>query len=65
MKNIFLQNYQKIREQYGSIIDALRITSEELGIKFFLIGAQSRNVWSSHLKMNKRETRDIDLFRSA
>ena len=60
MKNIFLQNYQKIREQYGSIIDALRITSEELGIKFFLIGAQSRNVWSSHLKMNKRETRDID-----
>jgi hypothetical protein len=52
MKNIFQQNYQKIREQYGSIIDALQITGEELGIKFILIGAQSRNVWSSHLKMN-------------
>lgn len=60
MKNIFLKNYQKIREQYGSIIDALQITSEVLGIKFILIGAQSRNVWSSHLNRDKRETRDID-----
>lgn len=60
MKNIFLQNYQKIKGQYGRIINALQITSEVLGIKFILIGAQSRNVWSSHLKMNKRETRDID-----
>ncbi len=62
MKNIFLKNYQKIREQYGSIIDAQQITSEVLGIKFILIGAQSRNVWSSHLNRNKRETRDIDYF---
>ncbi|GAB1441870.1 hypothetical protein MASR2M39_07050 [Ignavibacteriales bacterium] len=60
MKNIFLQNYQKIREQYKSIIDALQETGNELEIKFILIGAQSRNVYSSHLEINKRETKDID-----
>lgn len=60
MKDIFHENYQKIREQYGRIIHSLQIVSRELNVKFFLIGAQSRNVWSSHLKLNKRETRDID-----
>ena len=60
MKSIFQQNYQKIRNQYGNIIDALRRTGRELEVKFILIGAQSRDVWSSHLEMNKRETKDID-----
>jgi predicted nucleotidyltransferase len=60
MKSIFQQNYQKIRDQYGNIIDALRKTGKELEVKFILIGAQSRDVWSSHLEMNKRETKDID-----
>lgn len=60
MKSIFQQNYQKIRNQYGNIIDALRRTGRELEVKFILIGAQSRDVWSSHIEMNKRETKDID-----
>ncbi len=60
MQNIYRTNYNSIREAYREIFDALERALHHFKIDFFLIGAQSRDVWINHLDLNKRTTRDID-----
>jgi predicted nucleotidyltransferase len=53
-------NFEAIRESYKPIFAALERAFSHFGIDFYLIGAQSRDVWTNHLSLVKRTTRDID-----
>src|SRR5215469_18122468 len=60
MKNIYRTNFERIREVYKGIFEALERAFKKFDIDFYLIGAQSRDVWTNHLNLEKRTTRDID-----
>jgi len=53
-------NFQSIKDNYKDIFAALERTLSHFGIDYYLIGAQSRDVWTNHLSLVKRTTRDID-----
>jgi len=55
------QNFNQIRENKNTIFDALERAMMKTGVDFYLIGAQSRDVWTNHLDLKgKRTTNDID-----
>ena len=58
--NTYQNNFSKVKETYANIFSALDRVAEKFDIGFYLIGAQCRDVWSSHLELQKRLTRDID-----
>ena len=60
MSNTSRNNFLQIKEAYAGVFSALERTAAELGIRFCLIGAQSRDVWTKHLELQIRETTDID-----
>jgi predicted nucleotidyltransferase len=60
MSNIYKTNFEQVREAYKDIFDALERAFKKFGVDFYLIGAQSRDVWTNHLALVKRTTRDID-----
>lgn len=53
-------NFDKIRNAYAPVFDALERVLQKIDVDFYLIGAQSRDVWTNHLDIEKRITRDID-----
>ena len=53
-------NFDKVKEQYHLVFEVLEKAFEKFEIDFYLIGAQSRDVWTNHLPIDKRITRDID-----
>lgn len=60
MSNIYRNNFEKIKEVYKDIFEALERAFKRFDIDYYLIGAQSRDVWTDHLNLVKRTTRDID-----
>ena len=60
MSSIYRNNFEKIKEAYRDIFEALERASKRFDIDYYLIGAQSRDVWTDHLNLIKRITRDID-----
>lgn len=60
MNNIYETNFEQIKKIYKKIFDALERAFKKFDIDFYLIGAQSRDVWVSHLDLDFRTTRDID-----
>lgn len=53
-------NFEAIREHYAPVFDALERAMAFCELDFYLIGAQSRDVWINHLPFEKKITRDID-----
>lgn len=53
-------NFDQVREEYASVFDAIERALSKFDIDFYLIGAQSRDVWTNHIDMERRVTRDID-----
>ncbi|MES2702916.1 MAG: hypothetical protein V4649_09770 [Bacteroidota bacterium] len=51
-----------MKNNYAPVFDALERALQKFDIDFYLIGAQSRDVWTNHLNIEKRITRDIDYF---
>ncbi len=60
MSNIYRTNFERIKESYQHIFEALERAFRKFDIDYYLIGAQSRDVWTNHLNLDKRITRDID-----
>lgn len=60
MNNIYKTNFDEVKEVYKGIFDALERALKKFDIDYYLIGAQSRDVWTNHLNLDKRTTRDID-----
>lgn len=60
MKDIYRTNFEEVKQVYKNIFDALERAFKKFGVDFYLIGAQSRDVWTNHLQLDKRTTRDID-----
>lgn len=60
MSNIYNTNFERIKIVYSNIFEALERALKKFDIDFYLIGAQSRDVWISHLDLDFRTTRDID-----
>lgn len=60
MSNIYKTNFDEVKEVYKGIFDALERALIKFEINYYLIGAQSRDVWTNHLNLDKRTTRDID-----
>ena len=60
MSNIYKTNFDEVKEVYKGIFDALEKALIKFDIDYYLIGAQSRDVWTNHLNLDKRTTRDID-----
>lgn len=61
MMNYLKTNFEHIRKEYGGTIDALERAFRKFEIDFYLIGAQSKEVWTRHLHLKgSRTTRDID-----
>lgn len=60
MSNIYKTNFDGVKEVYKGIFDALERALIKFDIDYYLIGAQSRDVWTNHLPLEKRTTRDID-----
>lgn len=59
--NTWRINFNQIRESNGPVFDALERALIKLGVDFYLIGAQSRDVWTNHLTLkDKRTTIDLD-----
>lgn len=58
--SILETNFDAVREAYSSVFAALERALLRFDIDFYLIGAQSRDVWTNHIEMEKRVTRDID-----
>jgi len=56
----FQNNLEQIRNDYAGIFSALDRASKELKVKFVLIGAQCRDVWTRHIEQQRRLTRDVD-----
>lgn len=53
-------NFEAIRLGYASVFSALEEAVTLFDVDFYLIGAQSRDVWTHHLAVSRRITRDID-----
>lgn len=60
MSNIYKPNFDRVKKVYNEIFEALERALLKFGVDFYLIGAQSRDVWTDHLNLIKRITRDID-----
>lgn len=60
MSNIYKINFEKVKEVYSDIFEALERAFKKFDMDYYLIGAQSRDVWIGHLDLAKRMTRDID-----
>ena len=60
MSNSSKDSFQFIRQNFAPVFDVLEKTTESLGIRFCLIGAQSLEVWIKHLDLNNRLTTDVD-----
>lgn len=60
MSNTYKTNFDEVKEVYKSIFEALERAFKKFEIDFYLTGAQSRDVWTNHLPLEKRTTRDID-----
>lgn len=60
MSNIYKTNFEKVKEVYKDIFEALERAFKKFDMDYYLIGAQSRDVWTDHLDLIKRTTRDID-----
>ena len=60
MMSSYKTNFEQIKETYKDIFEALERALKRFDINFYLIGAQSRDVWTNHLSLEKRTTRDID-----
>jgi predicted nucleotidyltransferase len=60
MSNIYKTNFEKVKETYKDIFEALERAFKKFDMDYYLIGAQSRDVWTDHLDLIKRMTRDID-----
>lgn len=60
MSNIYKTNFDEVKEVYKGIFNALERALMKFEIDYYLIGAQSRDVWTNHLDLVKRTTRDID-----
>jgi hypothetical protein len=53
-------NFDKVKAQYHLVFEVLEKAFTKFEIDFYLIDAQSRDVWTNHLPIDKRITRDID-----
>lgn len=54
-------NFKQIRQSNISVFEALERALKNIEVDFYLIGAQSRDVWINHLDLKeKRTTADID-----
>ena len=53
-------NFDEVKEAYSPVFEVLEKAFSEFGIDYYLIGAQARDVWTHHLNLNARVTRDID-----
>jgi hypothetical protein len=60
MNNIYSTNFERLRETYLDIFEPLERAFKNWDIDFYLIGAQSRDIWTDHLNLKKRTTSDID-----
>ena len=60
--SILETNFDAVKEAYKSVFEALERALLKFDIDFYLIGAQSRDVWTNHIDMEKRVSRDIDYF---
>lgn len=60
MSNIYKTNFERVKAAYKNIFNALERAFKKFEVDFYLIGAQSRDVWTNHLSLDKRTTRDID-----
>lgn len=61
MMNSYKENFDKIRELNRPVFAALERALRHLDVDFYLIGAQSRDVWTNHIELKgKRTTADID-----
>jgi predicted nucleotidyltransferase len=60
--NFFQTNFDAIRLAYKPIFDALERALQKFDVDYYLIGAQSRDVWTNHLDIKKKQTRDIDYY---
>ena len=57
MSNIYKTNFDGVKEVYKGIFDALERALIKFDIDYYLIGAQSRDIWTNHLPLEKRTTR--------
>jgi len=53
-------NFDEVKEAYRPVFEVLEKAFSEFEIDYYLIGAQSRDVWTHHLDLNTRATKDID-----
>ena len=53
-------NFDEVKEAYSPVFGILEKAFSKFGIDYYLIGAKSRDVWTHHLNLNARVTRDID-----
>jgi len=53
-------NFEANRREYEGVFASLERAMGIYKIDFYLIGAQSRDVWTNHLTVVKRTTYDID-----
>lgn len=60
MKEAWQHNFERLREHYQPVFDALEAALDKLSVDFYLIGAQSRDVWTAHMDIERRFTTDID-----
>ena len=58
--NYWQTNFDKVRDEYAPVFNAIERALAKFDIDFYLIGAQSRDVWTTHLDIDRRKTKDID-----
>ena len=51
MMESYKENFEKIRELNSSVFSALERALKHLDVDFYLIGAQSRDVWTNHIEL--------------
>src|ERR1044072_3399100 len=60
MKEDWQHNFERVREVYRPVFDKLDLALIKLDVDFYLIGAQSRDLWTAHIDIERRTTADID-----
>ncbi len=60
MKEAWQHNFERLRQAYKPVFDGLEAALGKLAVDFYLIGAQSRDVWMAHMDLESRVTADID-----
>ena len=60
MSTSLQKNFKEVREQYAIVFNALERVLKRFDIDFYIIGAQARDIWISHLGVISRLTKDID-----